>query len=91
MMTTTNEQTIASKAEGRADIKLTIGDLGIDLEYHFELYPSGEYGFAYRGDNVDGWRESRVMLYSTKAECVSDMAQNIKNQVLVALGQPEED
>ena len=84
-MTTTN------KALERAKIKLTMGDLGIDLEYYFELFPSGEYGFAYRRDNADVRRETKVMLYSTKAECVSDMAQNIMNQVLAALGQPQVD
>ena len=72
-------------------IKLTMGDLGIDLEYYFELFPSGEYGFGLRTDDVDGRRETKVMLYDTKAECAADMAQNIKNQVLVAFDQPEED
>ena len=73
----------------RTIIELKISD-GTDLLYDFELFPSGEYGFNYLGNNVDGRRESKVMLYDTKAECASDMAQNIKNQVLVALGQPEE-
>ena len=78
----------------RADIKLTMGDLGVDLWYTLELYPSGmygKYGFSYRRDDADGRCETKVKTYDTKAECVSDMAQNIKNHVLFALGQPEED
>ena len=73
------------------DIELKIGALGIDLKYHFELYPNSKYGFNYLGHNVNGRCETRVMTYSTESECISDMAQNIKNQVLYALGLPEED
>lgn len=73
------------------DINLKSGDLEIDLRYHFELYPDGKYGFSYSGYDGNRRCETRVMAYDTKAECVSDMAQNIKNQVLDALGQPEED
>ena len=74
----------------KMDISLKIGDLGVDLRYHFELYPNGKYGFSYSGYEGDRRCETRVMVYTTRSECASDMAQNIKNQVLIALGQPEE-
>lgn len=56
--------------------------LETDLLYHLELYPDGKYGFSYSGYDGSGRRDTRVMVYDTKAECVDDMAQNIKNHVL---------
>ena len=74
----------------KTDISLKIGDLGVDLRYHFELYPNGKYGFSYSGYNGNRSYETKIIVYTTRSECASDMTQNIKNQVLIALGQPEE-
>ena len=75
----------------RSKINLKIEGSQANLLYDFELYPNGKYGFSYSGYHGDRRCETRVFAYATKAECVSDMAQNIKNQVLVSLGQLEED
>ena len=75
----------------RSKIILKIEVSETNLLYDFELYPNGVYGFSFSGHNGGRRCETRVFTYATKAECVSDMAQNIKNQVLDALDQPKED
>lgn len=72
------------------NIYLKSKDLKIDLDYHFELFPNGKYGFSFRGHDGNGKRSLMLSVYDKKSECVSDMAWYIKNQVLAALGQPEE-
>ena len=75
----------------RSKIILKIEVSETNLLYDFELYPNGEYGFSYSGYDGNRKCDTRVHVYTTEAECVSDMAHNIKNQILDALGQPEED
>lgn len=73
------------------DILLNIADLRMGLRYRFYSYPDGNYGFRCSGFDGNGGRNTRSVVYATKAGCASDIAQNIKNHVLVALGQPEEE
>lgn len=72
------------------NISLKIERLRFDLQYRFEPYPDGKYGFSYSGHEGIVRHSLNVMLYETRAECVAGMAQSIGEQVMVAL-QPEEE
>ena len=63
-------------------IKVSFRD-GESVEYHLSEYPTDTWGFVVGN--------SKVFVYESMAECVEDLAQNIKNFVLRQLGLPEED
>ena len=57
----------------RTAITLKIEESEVELEYRFELYPDGKYGFSYSGHDGSRRCEWRVYTYATPSECLSDM------------------
>ena len=56
---------------------------GKSAEYHLVEFPNNTWGFTVEDD--------RVHRYESRAKCVEDMTQNMKNFVLRKLNLPEED
>ena len=77
-----DEQRVIDPYERRV-IKLSFRDEMAQIEYYFYEFPNGTWGFVVGN--------SKVFTYESRAECVEDMTQNMKNFVLRQLNLPEED
>ena len=69
---------------------------GHETRYQYQQFPDGKFGFCW-AVRAPGWvhgdpsKQSKVYLYEDETECKRDLAHNLKNRALLALGLPEED